>query len=105
MRGRKRAQSAPAAQHLFRQALRVLRDVRHLRVRRLDEIVLPEPDRLVVVPRLDDEHVALEEPAVDHDVVVLSAADRRNRAEVELAVVAREVALGRELHLFLRRSE
>ena len=48
----------------------VLRDVRHLRVRRLDEIVLSEPDRLVVVPRLDDEHVALEEPAVDHDVVV-----------------------------------
>ena len=34
-----------------------------------------------------------------------ASADRRNRTEVELAVVAREVALGRELHVLLRRTE
>ena len=75
------------------------------RVRQPHEIRACDANRLVVRPRLEHDRLSSGEPLVDHHRVASLPADGRHGAELELAVVALERVLGREVHLLRARSE
>jgi hypothetical protein len=89
----------------FRLSASVLADVRDLRVRGADEVCGLQPQRLLVRAGLEDDRVAVGDATVDEDGIVARAAQRRDRAQVEVGVVAAQIVLGREMHLLLPGAE